>query len=56
MDEIEYNRILNSIEESCSPSELRLELSNIEQNEGLFGKEQTAELRKLVNDKLKTFE
>ena len=56
MHNVEYNRILNSIEEACLPSQLDSIMNWIENFEAVFGKEQTAELRQLVNDKLNTFE
>ena len=56
MDNVEYQRIINSIDNSYLPSQVKATLKWIENFEVNSGKEEADELRHLAITKLKTFE
>ena len=56
MDEIEYERILKSIESAHMPSQLDNILNWIENYEQVFGNKRALELRELTIEKINTFE
>ena len=56
MYNVEYERIVKSIENSYLPSQLDNILNWIEHFQVLYGKDKAEDLRQLATDKLNTFE
>tara|TARA_R110000803_G_scaffold210568_1_gene282697 strand:+ start:14034 stop:14204 length:171 start_codon:yes stop_codon:yes gene_type:complete len=56
MYNVEYDRIVKSIENSYLPSQLENILNWVEHFEVLYGKEKAEELKELAEEKLYTFE